>query len=68
MKESDVVKRISTPKNNQTTFGCFNYYRFDVNNWNWYEPKQFVGTSRQYECSKTITSDEVIKNIKILLC
>lgn len=47
--------------------GCFNKYRFDISNWNWYQPEELVGTPRQFECSKSITSDEVIKGINKLL-
>lgn len=61
------ITRISTPTDKRITSGCFNKYRFDAGNWHWYEPKQFVGTARQYECSKSITSETVIDAINQLL-
>jgi len=64
---SDCV-RISTPKNGQITSGCFNKYRIDSHSgWNWYEPRQFIGTSRHFECSKSIKSEIVINKLKPFL-
>lgn len=42
--------------------GCFNTHQLDPGDWNWC-PKH-KGTQRQFECSKTISGDQVIKAIK----
>lgn len=42
--------------------GCFNTHRLDAGDWNWC-PKH-KNTQRQFECSKTISGDEVIKSIQ----
>ena len=42
--------------------GCFNTHQLDPGDWNWC-PKH-KGTQRQFECSKTISGEEVIKAIK----
>lgn len=59
MQEYDKLIRIGTPEGKRLTSGCFNKYKFDPSNWNWYEPKQFVGTERQFECSKSISYETV---------
>ena len=41
--------------------GCFNSHRLDAGDWNWCPINK--GTSRQFECSKAITSDSVIAAI-----
>jgi len=41
--------------------GCFNSYRLDAGDWNWCPVNK--GTSRQFECSKVITADRVIRAI-----
>jgi len=41
--------------------GCFNNERLDAGDWNWC-PKH-KNTSRQFECTKTITAEEVISKI-----
>lgn len=42
--------------------GCFNTHQLDASDWNWC-PKH-KNTQRQFECSKTISSEEVIRAIK----
>jgi autotransporter strand-loop-strand O-heptosyltransferase len=42
--------------------GCFNTHQLDAGDWNWC-PKH-KGTQRQFECSKTISGEEVIRVIK----
>jgi autotransporter strand-loop-strand O-heptosyltransferase len=42
--------------------GCFNTHQLDPGDWNWC-PKH-KGTQRQFECSKTISGEEVIRAIK----
>lgn len=44
---------------------CWNTHAFDPGDWNWCPVHK--GTERQFECSKTITSEEVIEKIKIEL-
>jgi autotransporter strand-loop-strand O-heptosyltransferase len=48
------------PKESVCRF-CFNKERLDAGDWNWC-PKH-KGTSRQFECTKTITSVDVIQKI-----
>ena len=42
--------------------GCFNNHKLDVNDWNWCPI--YKGTNKQFECSKEITSMDVINNIE----
>ena len=42
--------------------GCFNSYRLDASDWNWCPINK--GTSKQFECSKSITSKQVISIIE----
>lgn len=42
--------------------GCFNTHQLDAGDWNWC-PKH-KGTQRQFECSKTISGEQVIRAIK----
>lgn len=53
--------------NKNVCHGCWNNpnYDFDRGDWNWC-PK-LKNTDRQFECSKSITSETVIDNIKTLL-
>lgn len=51
--------RISSPDNVCT--GCFNKFKLNAGDWNWCPIHK--GTNRQFECSKSITSDFVIKCI-----
>ena len=44
---------------------CWNNYVFDKGNWNWCI--MLKGTNRQFECSKMITSKQVINEIKSAL-
>lgn len=44
---------------------CWSNYSFDPGDWNWCPVHK--GTNRQFECSKTITSEDVIKEINKLL-
>jgi len=45
--------------------GCWGRHQFDKGDWNWCP--EHKGTDRQFECSKTITSDKVISHIKKIL-
>jgi autotransporter strand-loop-strand O-heptosyltransferase len=55
--------RISAPENK--CGGCFNRHKFDPGDWNWCPDQK--GTPRQFECSKSITSDMVISAIKEMI-
>jgi autotransporter strand-loop-strand O-heptosyltransferase len=45
--------------------GCANRLRLDAGDWNWCPDHK--GTSRQFECSKLITSEQVIAELKKIL-
>lgn len=45
--------------------GCFNRYRLDPGDWNWCPDHK--GTPRQFECSREITSDMVIRELEKIL-
>lgn len=55
--------RISAPKGKCE--GCFNRIRLDGGDWNWCPDHK--GTDRQFECTKTITSEMVIKELEKFL-
>lgn len=42
--------------------GCFNRYRLDPNDWNWCPDHK--NTARAFECTKTITAEQVISAIQ----
>ena len=45
--------------------GCFNRIRLDAGDWNWCPDHK--GTQRQFECTKSITSEMVIKELEKFL-
>jgi autotransporter strand-loop-strand O-heptosyltransferase len=45
--------------------GCWSRHDFDAGDWNWCPDHK--GTSRQFECSKEITSEMVIEKIKDII-
>jgi autotransporter strand-loop-strand O-heptosyltransferase len=55
--------RIAAPKGKCE--GCFNRLRLDPSDWNWCPDHK--GTDRQFECTKSITSDMVIKELQKFL-
>jgi autotransporter strand-loop-strand O-heptosyltransferase len=55
--------RISAPKGKCE--GCFNRVRLDPGDWNWCPDHK--GTERQFECTKSITSEMVIKELEKFL-
>ena len=55
--------RIAAP--NGKCEGCFNRLRLDAGDWNWCPDHK--GTERQFECTKTITSEMVIKELEKFL-
>lgn len=48
--------------NSKTCNSCFNRYRLDAGDWNWCPDQK--GTDRQFECTKSISSGDVIKEIE----
>ena len=55
--------RIGAPKGKCE--GCFNRIRLDAGDWNWCPDHK--GTNRQFECTKSITSEMVIKELQKFL-
>jgi autotransporter strand-loop-strand O-heptosyltransferase len=55
--------RISAPKGKCE--GCFNRVKLDPSDWNWCPDHK--GTQRQFECTKSITSEMVIKELEKFL-
>jgi autotransporter strand-loop-strand O-heptosyltransferase len=55
--------RISPPKGKCE--GCFNRIRLDPGDWNWCPDHK--GTERQFECTKSITGEMVIKELEKIL-
>lgn len=55
--------RIAAPKGKCE--GCFNRLRLDAGDWNWCPDHK--GTDRQFECTKSITSEMVIKELQKFL-
>jgi autotransporter strand-loop-strand O-heptosyltransferase len=55
--------RITTPKGKCE--GCFNRLKLDAGDWNWCPDHK--GTERQFECTKSITSEMVIKELEKFL-
>jgi autotransporter strand-loop-strand O-heptosyltransferase len=55
--------RISAPKGKCS--GCWNRHKFDPGDWNWCPDHK--GTLRQFECSREITADMVIKELEKIL-
>lgn len=51
--------------NEDVCHGCFNNDRLNAGDWNWCPLHK--GTDRQFECSKQITSDMVIKEINKIM-
>lgn len=45
--------------------GCFNRVRLDAGDWNWCPDQK--GTPRQFECSKSITAEMVIRELEKIL-
>jgi len=55
--------RIAAPKGKCE--GCFNRVKLDPSDWNWCPDHK--GTERQFECTKSITSEMVIKELEKFL-
>ena len=52
-------------QNTEVCHGCWNKYSFNREGWGWCPDHS--ETKREYECTKTITSDIVIDEIKKLI-
>lgn len=63
MNEMQDCIRISAPKGKCS--GCWNRHKFDPGDWNWCPDHK--GTPRQFECSREITADMVIKELEKIL-
>ncbi len=59
---SGFSKPITEPLDDNVCNGCFNSHRLDAGDWNWCPVNK--GTSKQFECSKSITSKQVISIIE----
>ena len=51
--------------NKDVCHGCWSRHEFDPGDWNWCP--EHKGTERQFECSKTITSEMVIEQINKII-
>jgi autotransporter strand-loop-strand O-heptosyltransferase len=61
--EMEDCVRISAPKD--MCSGCFNRLKLDAGDWNWCPDHK--GTNRQFECTKSITGQMVIKELEKFL-
>jgi autotransporter strand-loop-strand O-heptosyltransferase len=61
--EMQGVERVVSPA--AKCSGCFNSHRLDPADWNWCPVNK--GSVRQFECSKSISSEQVIDSLKRLL-
>ena len=61
--EMEDCVRITPPKDK--CIGCFNRIKLDAGDWNWCPDHK--GTERQFECTKSITSEMVIKELEKFL-
>lgn len=59
---TEMKDKVYQVKSNSECSGCFNRHRLDPGDWNWCPDHK--NTNRMFECSKTITSDMVIEQIK----
>ena len=57
--------RIFVSDDKKVCNGCFNDYRLDPGDWNWCPLHK--GTDRQFECTKSITGEMVINQLKSVL-
>ena len=63
ISEMESCSRISAPKNKCS--GCWSRHKFNPGDWNWCPDHK--GTPRQFECSREITSDTVIRELEKML-
>ena len=60
-----IDKKVLRIFNSNTCNSCFNRHRLDAGDWNWCPDKK--GTPQQFECTKSITGENVIEKIKDFL-
>jgi autotransporter strand-loop-strand O-heptosyltransferase len=63
-KYTETQKNTYRVINNNVCTGCFNSHRLDARDWNWCPINK--GTSKQFECTKSITSNMIIDKINHL--
>jgi len=61
-KYAEMVTGVYRVINQSVCHGCFNKERLDAGDWNWCPINK--GTEKQFECSKEISSEMVIEQIK----
>ncbi len=59
------INGINRVINKDVCNGCWSNYEFNPGDWNWCPIQK--GTERQFECSKMITSEQVINEIKLIM-
>ncbi len=64
-RDSEPLNNIRRIINEDVCHGCWNKYAFDRGDWNWCPVHK--NTERQFECTKSITSEQVINEIKLVL-
>ena len=62
---TEPIDGVSRIINKNVCNSCWNRHDFDPGDWNWCPDHK--GTSRQFECSRNITSEQVIKEIDLIL-
>lgn len=64
-KITEPVKGIHRIINEDVCYGCWSFYKFSPDNWNWCPEHQ--GTPREFECTKEISGEMIINEIKTIL-
>jgi autotransporter strand-loop-strand O-heptosyltransferase len=66
-KDHEFTSNCTRIINESVCNGCWNkpIFKFDKNDWNWCP--EHKGTTRQFECHKSITGENVIKKLKPLI-
>lgn len=64
-KYTETTKNTYRVINNNVCTGCFNSHRLDASDWNWCPINK--NTAKQFECTKSITSNMVIDKINKII-
>jgi autotransporter strand-loop-strand O-heptosyltransferase len=64
-KTAEMLTGVHRVINENVCHGCFNKEKFDAGDWNWCPLHK--NTDRQFECTKSITSQMIIDKIDLLL-
>lgn len=64
-KNAEMLTGVYRVINEDVCHGCFNTHRLDAGDWNWCPLHK--GTKKEFECTKRISSDMVIKKIDDLI-